>query len=148
METVENTLDYYKLIRNSVQLRKVELISLNCVKREFEGPGKQVQIFLKREVNMLSEDTVEIYLHSNVGIKEGPFEFDVLYKGVCKSSIKLSKPQFEQYAYDQVVPLLLPYLRECIASTMARMALPIYTLPTLDVLDTLEANLNKVHSEE
>lgn len=47
------------------------------------------------------------------------------------------------YMIDQVVPLLLPYVREIVSSTMARMNLPIFTIPTMDVLDSIEANLSK-----
>ncbi|MFJ7995460.1 protein-export chaperone SecB [Peribacillus frigoritolerans] len=146
-----STLEYYKLIRNSIQFRNVELVSLNCIKRKKESisnQGNEVQIMLKREVNVLSEDEAEILLHSIVGIPDGLFEFEVEYKGICFKTEALSKPQFEQYAYDQIVPLLLPYARECIASTMARMGLPAFNIPTMDVLDSLDANSHAFEDQE
>lgn len=138
------TLEYYKFIRNSVQLVDAELVSFNCLKRfpnEINNESKEVQILLQREVNLISEKKAELFLRSKVGIDEGIFEFDILFKGVCVATDELNKVSFEQYVYNQVVPLLLPYVRECIASTMARMKLPIFTLPTMDILDSLEANM-------
>lgn len=141
-----STLEYYKMIKNSVKLVEVELLSMNCYKRDTgkkEDKGGEVHILLQRDVNLISSDQVEIILKSRIGIEDGPFEFNIVYKGLCVSSMELSNHQLEQYAYDQIVPLLLPYLRECVASTMARMRLPIFTLPTMDVLDSIEANLGQ-----
>jgi preprotein translocase subunit SecB len=124
---------------------------MNCIKRDIEDISegdKGVKILLQRDVRLISEDKVELILHSKVGIPNGLFEFDIVYKGYCEKNIEMSKPQFEQYAYDQVVPLLLPYVRECISSTMARMGIPIFTLPTIDVLDSLEANKKIEENQE
>ncbi|WP_371018942.1 hypothetical protein [Pseudalkalibacillus sp. JSM 102089] len=144
------TLDYYKLIRNHVQIYKAELVSMNCLKRYVEKKSEksEVQILLSREVNLVTEKRVEIILHSIVSIPDGPFEFDIVYKGFCGTNAELDSAQLEQYAYDQVVPLLLPYVRECVASTMARMGLPIFTLPTMDVLDAIEANRTPEEEQE
>jgi preprotein translocase subunit SecB len=145
------TLEYYKFIRNSIQFHNVELVSMNCMKRDLnlvKESGNEVYISLHREVKLLSENQAEITLHSKIGIEDGPFEFDIVYKGHCNAMIELSNLQFEQYAYDQVVPLILPYVRECVASTMARMGLPIFTLPTMDVLDAIEANSQLEEDQE
>lgn len=144
------TFEYYKLIRNKVQLHKVELLSMNCFKQDQVKKDKQeVQIAFHRNINALSDDKIEIILKSRIGIEEGLFQFDITYKGICFSTDKsISRVQLEQYAYDQVVPLLLPYVRECVASTMARMGLPIFTLPTMDILDAIEANLTSTEDQE
>lgn len=149
------TLEYYKMINNSIQFLNAELVSLNCIKHDFDSKEEsekdidfEVKILLRREVNIVSENKADIFLHSKVGIPDGPFDFDVTYKGLCVTNQELNKNSFEQYAYNQVVPLLLPYVRECISSTMARMGLPIFTLPTIDVLDSIEANMGSEFFEE
>ncbi|MHC8514499.1 protein-export chaperone SecB [Sporosarcina sp. ITBMC105] len=141
-------LEYYKTIKNSVQLFDAELIKLNCSKNESlgkkghnEGEKLEVKITLNREVKLISDSEAYIYLHSEVGITDGPFNFEITYRGLCLTREKIDESSFEEYAYNQVVPLLLPYVRECVSSTMARMGLPIFTLPTIDVLNTMEANL-------
>lgn len=147
------TLDYYKLMNNSIQFLDVELVSMNCIKREIDPTEAQdmdyeVKISMTREVQLISEDKAHIFLHSKVGIENGPFDFDITYKGLCVTTKELDAPSFEQYAYNYVVPLLLPYVRECIGSTMARMGLPIFTLPTIDVLDTIEENMSDENFKE
>jgi preprotein translocase subunit SecB len=133
------TLEYYKLIRNNVQLRDVELLSLECHKND--GEDKDIVLELSRAVNIIKSDEAEIQLQAKVRfVNEGPFEFDMVYKGVCFTLNELKEEDFKEYAYEQVVPLLLPYARECIASTMARMGLSIYTIPTMDILASLELN--------
>ncbi|MED4455880.1 protein-export chaperone SecB [Metabacillus fastidiosus] len=140
-----STLQYYKLIRNTVQLSHATLVSMNCANMTHFTTGENevsIPIVLQREVNVISEDKAEIFLKTIVGSEEGPFIFDILHKGICVSSVNIDRDEFNKYAYDQVVPLLLPYARECIASTMAKMGLPIYTLPTMDVLNSLEVNMS------
>lgn len=150
-----DTLEYYKLINNSVQFLDVELVSLNCIRREIEIDPEQakdadfeVKILMKREVKLISEDKANIFLHSQVGIPGGLFDFDITYKGLCITTKELDATTFEQYAYNQVVPLILPYVRECISSTMARMGLPVFTLPTIDVLDSIEENMLDQYNDE
>lgn len=143
------TLEYYKIIKNKVQFVHAELVSMNCVKNEVtpehegeEEKSYEVKISMSREVGTVLENKADFFLHSKVGIPEGPFDFEITYKGVCIATDELDKVSFEQYVYNQIVPLLLPYVRECVSSTMARMSLPIFTLPTMDILDSLEANMD------
>jgi preprotein translocase subunit SecB len=145
-----DTYEYYKLIRNSVQLFDAELVSMNCINRKDQNQDGEVNvpIVLQREVKIVEDDRAEIYLRAQVGSEEAPFYFDIVYKGVCVAFTDLDKNQFEQYAYDQVVPLLLPYTRECVSSTMARMDLPIFTIPTMDILDSMEANSHPQGDQE
>lgn len=150
------TLEYYKIIKNSIQFVEAELVSMNCVKRdvvatddEDSSESYEVKISLSREVGKVADSTAEIFLHSKIGIPEGPFNFEITYKGWCIATQDIDEVSFEQYAHTQIVPLLLPYVRECVSSTMARMGLPIFTLPTLDVLNSIEANMdNEKHEEE
>jgi preprotein translocase subunit SecB len=137
------TLDYYKLIRNNVQLTKVELISMECYKRDVKLEEKQITLKLQSGVNLLDSKKAEAILRTIVGWEEeeeGPFLFTIVYRGICESKGEAEGEEFEEYVSHQVVSLLLPYARECVATTLARMNLPIYTIPTMDVLGSLHAN--------
>ncbi|KGR80631.1 hypothetical protein CD30_19600 [Ureibacillus massiliensis 4400831 = CIP 108448 = CCUG 49529] len=136
------TLEYYKLIRNSVQFIDVELLKLDCEKRTEElGDGRGVSLSLGRDVLNVKDNEAELILNVELIGPNDIFKIDLTYKGLCRNmNSDISKAQFEQYAYDQIVPLLLPYARECISNTLMRMKLPIFLLPTIDVLDTLEVN--------
>ncbi|MED1607741.1 protein-export chaperone SecB [Cytobacillus kochii] len=139
MELVE----YYNFIRNSIQLVDAELISMTCKSdKSFQSENEiEIPMLFQRRVELISQNKMEIYLRAEVGMKDGPFYFDIEYRGKCLALSEIEEKEFERYSLDQVVPLLLPYVRECVTSTMAKMDLPIYTIPTMDVLGTLEVNL-------
>ncbi|WP_305961042.1 MULTISPECIES: protein-export chaperone SecB [Terrabacteria group] len=139
---MEDLMGYYTLCSNSVQLDEVKLEQMNCINRGLGNSAKkEVEISLQRKVELIDSAKAEIALRARVGFEEeGPFFFDIVYSGVCILSDPSKEDEFEKYTYDQVVPLLLPYLRECVASTLSRMDLPIFTIPTIDVLKTLEVN--------
>lgn len=139
------TMEYYKLIRNQINLKKVQLVSVNCKSQDLEKDkvDLEIPIALKRNVQIETENMAVFTLKARIGSENTPFFFEAEFKGVCvvaDEKVDLDKQHFEQYTYDQIVPLLLPYVRECLASMLARMGLPIFTLPTIDVLETLEAN--------
>ncbi|MDX6045519.1 MULTISPECIES: protein-export chaperone SecB [Bacillus cereus group] len=147
-----DTLEYYKIIRYNIQLRDVRLISskfenLIASKSDTEKINEHITLQLKSDVKLLNERKAEIILHAWIGFDEkeegqAPFSFEVVYGGLCvvATDEELSPETLKKQAYDQVVPLLLPYVREFVSSTLSRMKLPIYYLPTVDVLNTLEAN--------
>lgn len=147
---MKDTIDYYKFIRYHIQLKEVRLISLQCknfVTNDTEDLNKRVSVKMTREVNLVNERVAEILLHTKVGFKEEentkiPFSIDVTYGGLCYiiPEAELKTEDFEQYAYDQVVPLLLPYVRECVSNTLAKMQLPVFYLPTMDVIKSIESN--------
>ncbi|MES1028638.1 hypothetical protein [Bacillus velezensis] len=137
-----NALEYYKLIRTAVQLKNVKLISINC--NNFEGglKDKQLSLLLNRNVKVISDTQAIIQLHTKIHFEEdGPFSIEIIYQGETKLlDESINRDQFEEYNYNQVVPLLLPYARECVANVLARMNLPIYTIPTMDILESIKQN--------
>ncbi|MGX5648437.1 protein-export chaperone SecB [Bacillus cereus] len=141
----ENVFEKYKLMRYSIQLKDVRLISLNCNNHVIDNKedfSKKISIRMHREIKLISSEEIEIFLRILVDFKDenGPFTVDVTYAGICKAIKELSETDFKEYAYEQVVPLLLPYIRECVSNTISRMRLPIFYLPTIDVLQTFEVN--------
>ncbi|ASI84721.1 hypothetical protein FORC48_3641 [Bacillus cereus] len=147
---MKETMEYYKIIRYHIQLKDVRLISLQCknfITDDTEEVNKRVSVKMTREVKLVNDRHAEILLHTKVGFKEedqlkAPFSIDITYGGLCYAipEADLTVEEFEQYAYDQVVPLLLPYVRECVSNNLARMQLPIFYLPTMDVIKTMESN--------
>ncbi|MCY8103438.1 protein-export chaperone SecB [Bacillus velezensis] len=143
------TLEYYNLIKNSMQLKKVYLKSLNCINNGLTDKNRAYKIALtvNRKVETISRNLVEIQLATevNFGEEDEAFSFEIVYQGVCelREEVEIDETEFEEFAYDQAVPLLLPYARECLSSTLARMNLPVYNIPTIDVLETLKQNTKR-----
>ncbi|ATH94561.1 protein-export chaperone SecB [Bacillus glycinifermentans] len=137
-----SALDYYKFIRTSVQLSNVKLLSINCKNYDKGVKDEQLSLVLNRAVNVVSDTKALIQLHTKVHFEEGgPFSIEVVFQGETKLlDTNINKEDFERYNYDQVVPLLLPYARECVANLLARMNLPIYTIPTMDILESIKHN--------
>lgn len=137
-------LDYYNLIRTNVQILNVELVTLECRKSENISGELDVDLNIERKVGSIDKEKGEIYLESKFEAKnEDGVMISVfsVFKGYCKStSDTLEEEDFKSYLYEQVVPLLLPYARECIASTMTRMNLQPFYIPTMDVLSSLKVN--------
>jgi len=137
-------LEYYKLIRNSIQLQDVRLLSLEFRSNDWEKerPKSGISLQIHRSAQVLDERRAEINLQVGISFKEdkGPFNANITYGGLCVATQELNEEEFKEYVYEQVVPLLLPYVRECVSSTLAKMRLPIFYLPTIDVLETLKKN--------
>lgn len=131
--------DKYKTIKNHVQLQEVELVSLAC--ERLAGNNTEIQMNTERKIDVINEKTVEIFLRVNIDFEsDAPFRMTVVYKGTCVSLVDINEETLKNYAFSIAVSLLLPYARECVASTMARMGLPVFNLPTIDILATLQGN--------
>lgn len=138
-----NSEEYYKLIRYSVQVLDVELVELNCKKNKQGslGDSREISLKISREVGEISGEILDVYLAVKLIGPNEFFDIELVYKGICRNLDKtLNEDLFKDNAYNQIVPLLLPYARECISNTLARMQLPIYLIPTMDVLQTIEEN--------
>ncbi|MFC5529969.1 hypothetical protein [Cohnella yongneupensis] len=131
----------YEIVRYSTQLIDVRLFSLSCAFKETqdESPPLSVNLSNHYEFSAVTENDIDIFLNVTL---DGPFSMNVIYQGMCRiqEDQEFDKEQFAESVQDLIVPFLLPYARECIANTLARMQLPIYTMPTIDILQTLLAN--------
>ncbi|MED1024619.1 protein-export chaperone SecB [Bacillus licheniformis] len=135
-------LEYYKLIKTTVQLREVKLNSINCSLLDENSKNRNLSLHLKRQVEIISDTEALIKLHANIHFKENaPFLIDVVYQGKTHLLDEtVDRDTFEKYNHDSVVPLLLPYARECVSSLLAKMSFPIYTIPTMDILESIKQN--------
>ncbi|MGE6857469.1 protein-export chaperone SecB [Bacillus pumilus] len=138
-------LDYYAIVRNSVQLLDVKMTSLKCEILDAESKKRDLALTVERNVKLLSDTSALISMNVKVHFKDsGPFFIELTYEGKTElSDESLDRDKFEEYNYHSVVPLLLPYARECVANLMSRMDFPIYTIPTIDVLETMKQNMEK-----
>ncbi|MCM3352579.1 MULTISPECIES: protein-export chaperone SecB [Bacillus subtilis group] len=142
-------LDYYRLIRNSVQLQDVKLKSVKCEILDENSKRRNLSLSIERDVKLLSDTKALILMNAKVHFKEeGPFFIEITYEGKTELlDESIDKEEFEEYNYHSVVPLLLPYARECVANLLSRMNFPIYTIPTVDVLETMKQNMEKSKEE-
>lgn len=132
-------LEEYKLVKNNIQLIQVELDALEC--RKLDGKSRAINLSLTRELGAYEINKQEVFLKAKVDFDDdAPFYINISYKGVCKNVGEIEEEKFKDYVYDQIVPLLLPYAREAIANILSRMDLPIFYLPTIDILNTISAN--------
>lgn len=146
--------NYYKMIRYNIQLADVELVEMECKKNDDFENEKELQ--LKSLVETKSELVDgECFIYSRVILDfngeepgEGPFFIKVAYRGVCIQNGSLDEETFKTQSEEQAVTFLLPYLRECVSELLSRMKLPIYYLPTLDVLQSMKANNKEMQEGE
>jgi len=135
--------EYYRIIRNSTQIVEVELVELCGKKNRIGdlGDSREITLNISKEVGEIQGKIINIYLKVNLTGPNEFFNIDLVYKGICLNVDNINDDEtFKEYASNQIVPLLLPYARECISNTLARMQLPIFLIPTMDVLDSLEEN--------
>lgn len=136
----------YKLIANTVQLTEVELESLEC--NRLPGNGTKIILQIERKVDLIDSSTARIFLRSTVKFEaNAPCFVAVVYKGICRSYGEIVDEKLREFAFYQVVPLLLPYARECIATNMTKMGLSPFILPTMDVIKSLEVNAEPQDNE-
>lgn len=139
----KDALEYYKFIRNTVQFIDVELVESNCKRKYIElKEHNDIELNFTREVELEETGKLsQVYLTTHLKGPEELFDIQVKFKGVCeKIDLSIENAEFAKYSHDQIVPLLLPYAREFISNTLVRMQLPIFLLPTMDILKSLEAN--------
>lgn len=139
---LEETHEYYKIIKNSIQFIDVELVDSVCRKIDTLGNSNgQVNLKFSRNVKTIEEGKAIIYMTTYLTGPDELFYIEVTFKGVCKKIDKsISEEIFVKYAKEQIVPLLLPYAREYVSNTLVRMKLPIFLLPTIDILLSMEEN--------
>lgn len=139
---MDKLLEEYIIAKNSIQLIDVELMVLNCEKNiSFKNEGIGLSLEVKREVGDISEDVLDAFLHVDIIGPDELFKIHLVLRGICNRCNKdITDNRFKEYAQSQIVPLLLPYAREFISNTLTRMKLPIFYLPTIDVLETLKVN--------
>jgi preprotein translocase subunit SecB len=130
----------YEFLKHHVQLKNVCLHELEC--RRSNGQDNRLNLSLERAVGeVYEENKIKIYLKATIHFDDhGPFTLTCIHEGICESDGQIGSEEFVQFSHDQIVPLLLPYARECIASTLLRMQVPPYIIPTLDTLQSMSLN--------
>jgi preprotein translocase subunit SecB len=134
----------YQIIRSKVQLINAFLHELSVSRRD--GEDKRLHVKISHSQGNHDENKMDIYIKVEIGfIEAGPFELTCVYKGLLQAEESLDKDEFVKFAETHTVPFLLPYARECVSSTLAQMQLPVYTLPTIDILNSMITQENAKH---
>lgn len=134
----KDVLDNLIFQRNAIQLRYVELIDV-----QFNNIGidaySDLPFALYRHAE-IENDYANIFLTAEIGSKDDTgFSMTIKYKGQVYSTTDIDTDQLKNYALQNVVPMLLPYIREVSSSLISRTTLPSFMLPTLDVINYLKA---------
>jgi preprotein translocase subunit SecB len=141
MGGIHNLMKYeeYELIRSKVQLTNACLHELSVKRLSGNDNRLNLRVFYSHDNH--NGNNLDIFMKVEINfIDVGPFELSCVYKGELKSSEDLEKDEFIKFAEIHTVPFLLPYVRECVSSTLAQMQLPTYTLPTIDILNSMSSN--------
>lgn len=138
-------LENYRIVANSIQLKSVRLYRLS-VERKQESIGKEAKVRLnfKRSVKLKKgnngRNELLIFLETKFEEIGGNFTISFVYEGLVKSKEDIETDTFKDYAYQQVIPLLLPYARTTLTSLLMQMKLPGFEIPTIDVMQSRAAN--------
>jgi preprotein translocase subunit SecB len=138
-----NSMQYeeYQIIRSKVQLKNAFLHELSVSRGE--GEDNRLHVKISHSQGNHNENKMDIYIKVEIKfIETGPFELTCIYKGLLQAEESLDKNEFVKFAKEHTVPFLLPYARECVSSTLAQMQLPVYTLPTIDILNSMVSQEN------
>jgi len=117
-------------------------MSIDCQRNDVKvQENMPLDMAIQGKTELIDSTKAVIYLKVTLGRKQDyPFYIDIVHKGLCYSNGEVKDGELEKYANDQIIPLLLPYARESVSSIMTKMNLPVYTIPTIDVLGTLKVN--------
>lgn len=124
--------------RNSIQLRRVELIEVAFKNSGDIEQNEDLSFSLHRSAE-IDKECVNIYLTAEIGHSNiAGFSMNIKYRGEVYSLNDISMEELENYALQNVIPMLLPYIREVSSSLIGRTELPSFMLPTLDVINYLQ----------
>ncbi len=146
----------YKLSRHVIQMTDARIIGCNFenITPFLDDFSFNIKFFLKRSVKLISPNECHGLLHAHIEIfskkKDDvpimPIDIKCLGRFSLAKDENLKEDEFVKQVALQLVPQLLPYVRE-ILSTISTMSLarPII-LPTMDVIQSIR--INKGHHDD
>lgn len=136
----------YKMVKTNIQMVEAHLenVQLNKYINSLRGDysneisfgirtekkdDNKYKGFLKTTVESRNNETekVELYL-------------EIIYSGLFLAKDEVNSEQMQAWVEAQVVPQLLSYSRSVISHLTSLMAIPPISLPTIDVIKSLEQN--------
>jgi len=146
MNNYEESLENYKIVSNSIQLQNVKLRDVSVVSNGEISEELNVRLNFKRGIESLGASDKEnnevlVILKTIFEETSGKFSVSFTYEGLVEAKDEeLESEILEKYAYQQVVPLLLPYARMTLNFLLTQMHLPHFEIPTIDVMRSREEN--------
>lgn len=134
-------MDVKELIQHELQLKQVDLISINMKKNlDHKTFNTTVSIPLSVELNheVLNERSGYSIIEVKVGNEETPFKIEIMQRGLFETENAINANVFSKFLEVQGLKILWSYVRQSIFDITAKSGLAPYMLPTLDVLATLE----------
>lgn len=145
----QSIFDEYKFSRHMIQMRDARIIGCDFEnKNPFSGESSfNIKFSLKRNVKLISPDLCHgfLYAHIDIASKKDdklvmPIDIKCMGNFILSEGESLGEDEFVRQVALQLVPQLLPYVRELLStiSTMS-LAVPII-LPTMDVIQSIRLN--------
>lgn len=130
-----------EIIEHEIQLKKVELVRVNCECNGKEMVNKEsktnINVNVKSEI--VNEKSGYSYIHITVINDEEGFHFEILQRGLFVSINDMTdkKDEFDKFLAIQGIRIMWSYVRESLYDISCRMIGKPFILPTLDVMKTL-----------
>lgn len=131
--------------RNAIQLIEVELWNvLFSNNREHMIEDTQLDFELHTRTVGVTSSEIDIFLLAIIGDEEKTgFSMHIEYRGRVNSTKEdILNEELEEYAQQNIIPMLLPYIREISSALISRTKLPTLMLPTLDVINHIKNRKN------
>ena len=130
------------IIPHPVQLREVIIEKINCQRTGDFRPEATYRVDFAVQAKTLTKNEAYAYLKVKILSDEEPklFSLEVVVRGKLVNEKATNRTILKRFAESQCLPLLLPWVREAVASLTRQMGLPPLLLPLIDVFETLRAN--------
>lgn len=135
------TFDFKEIVEHEIQLKKVDLIKINC---DYDGKdvtnkesSTNISVNVKGET--IDETSGYSYIHIIAINEVDGFKFEMIQRGLFISENDMidKKVEFEKFLAVQGIRILWSYVRETLYDISCRMLGKPFVLPTLDVMKTL-----------
>ena len=145
----QSIFDAYKFSRHMIQMTDARIIGCDFEnKKPFLGePSYHIKFFLKRGVKLVTSNLCHGFLYAQINVFSKtshelvlPIEIKCIGNFSLREGAQLGENEFVKQVELQLVPQLLPYVREALSmvSTMS-LAVPLI-LPTMGVIQSIRAN--------
>lgn len=145
----ESIYDAYKFSRHIIQMKDARIIECNFENRKpfLSEQSFNIKFSLKRNVKLISPNLCHGFLNAQIHIvskKDNELIMPISIKSVGSFSLvkeeNLEDDEFVKQVSLQLVPQLLPYIRESLSMISAiSLAVPII-LPTMDIIQSIRVN--------
>lgn len=143
---MKNVQERYIFARASAQLQEATLEEIKTDKfvNEFIS-DYVVALEFSTKLLVINEDIIDGYLTVLTSLREeaskkNHLQISITYRGRFINKSKESDSVFQEWVEVQIVPQLLSYVRTVVWNISIQMGCKPITIPTMDILNSIEAN--------